>query len=99
MGNSASVSRFKWDRPGHLPKEILLDCANGIDRSHVGLDTKNLQTQASSLLNHLVCMVGVLLGHRIRFPLDIRGDVLCTWSAKSPKVLDADNAESIPSAQ
>lgn len=59
-----------------LPKVILFDRANGVDRSHIGLDAENLQTQTGSFLNHLVCMIGVLRGHSIRLPLDITGNIL-----------------------
>lgn len=77
--------RIDQSRSGHVPKEILLDGADGIDRSHVGLDTQNLQAQAGSLLNHLVCVIRVLLGYRIRLPLDIRGDVLVARLASVPE--------------
>lgn len=59
-----------------LPKVILFDRANGVDRSHIRLDTENLQTQTGSLLNHLVCVIRVLRRHGIRLPLDITGNVL-----------------------
>lgn len=59
-----------------LPKIILLDGANGIDSSHVGLDTENLQPQTSSFLNHLIGMISVLRRHGVGLPLDIGGDVL-----------------------
>lgn len=62
-----------------LPKVILLDRANGVDRSHVGFDTKNFQTQTGSFLDHLVCMIGVLRRHGVRLPFDITGDVLSGW--------------------
>ena len=60
----------------HLPKVILLDRSNSVDRSHIGLDTKNLQTQTSTFLNHLVRVVCVLRGHGVRLPLDIGGNIL-----------------------
>lgn len=59
-----------------LPKIILLDGANGIDSSHVGLDTENLQPQTGSFLDHLIGMISVLRRHGVGLPLDIGGDVL-----------------------
>lgn len=60
----------------HSPKVIFLDRANGIDCSHVGLDTKNFKAQTGSLLYHLVCVIGVLWRHSIRLPFDVAWNVL-----------------------
>lgn len=73
------------DKPGYVPEEILLDRANGVDRSHVWLNTQDLEAQAGALLDHLVCMIRVLLRYCIRLPLDIRGDVLVAWLAGARK--------------
>lgn len=60
----------------NIPKIILLDSANGIDSSHVRLDTQDLKTQAGSFLNHLISVVSVLWRHGVRLPFDIGGNVL-----------------------
>lgn len=60
----------------NIPKIILLDSANGIDSSHVRLDTQDLKTQAGSFLNHLIGVVSVLWRHGVRLPFNIGGNVL-----------------------
>lgn len=60
----------------HSPKVIFLDRADGVDRRHVGLNTKDLEAQTGSLLNHLVGVIGILRRHGIRFPLDVARNVL-----------------------
>lgn len=60
----------------HLPKIVFLDGSDGVNRSHVGLDPKNFQAQTGSFLDHLVCMVGILGRHGVRFPLDVGRNVL-----------------------
>jgi len=67
------VNECKWMS---LPKVILLDRANSVNRSHIGLDAENFQTQAGSFFNHLVCMIGVLWRYGVRFPLYITRNVL-----------------------
>lgn len=65
----------------YSPKVIFLDRADGVDRRHVGFNTKDLETQTGSLLNHLVGMIGILRRHGIRFPLDVTRNVLRKQSA------------------
>ena len=69
-----------------LPKIILLDGANGIDSSHVGLDTEDLQPQTGSFLNHLIGMIGVLRRHSVGLPFDIGGDVLIGCQERNSEI-------------
>ena len=58
-------------KEGAIPKEILLDTANGEDTTYVAPETNELDAQMCALLNHLVRVIGVLRRSRIGVPFDI----------------------------
>ena len=75
-------SKLAWNgrkdnnRRVHLPQIILLDRTNSVDRSNIWLDTKDLQSQTSTLLNHLIGVISVLWGDGVGLPFDIGWNVL-----------------------
>lgn len=73
---SAWNGRKDNSRRVHLPQIILLDRTDSVDRSNIRLDTKDLQSQTSTLLNHLIGVVSVLWRDGVGLPFDIGWNVL-----------------------
>lgn len=97
-GNRVRKDPMYWAWSKDLPKIILLDGANGIDSSHVGLDTEDLQPQTGSFLNHLIGMISVLRRHGVRLPFDIGGNVLIGCQQRNSEI-HGQMKQNIPFAQ